>query len=462
LERDTRVQFQVLATLGFVDSAASSRAQSQLLLSHIDDAWMERAALTAGSNRTVAYLDLAMDESSGVTSRDTPARRTLFHDLGASAGSRRQAPEIARIIAVVTSRPGDADAWWQASLVEGLASRLREGDGAPLAGARDDILALAARGDASLRRAGLSLLRISGLGTSPAATAAIGRTDRLAIDRAADAARRADAIALLAIAGAESRKATLLSLVDPRQPEAVQVSAIAALSTLKGEAVARQVLMRWPELMPAARSALVDLLLQTPERQRILVDAISHGTVQPWAMSFWQKRDLLMNDDAGIRASSRALLEESPERRAAVVNRYAAAVERGGDAGRGQEVFARTCAACHHIGGGTTADVGPDLATVRHRPPLSLLVDILSPSQSIAQGYETYLVELKGGRVEAGTLASQTEGAITLRQAGKTVTIPRRDIRHLTVASQSTMPSALDKVIPPEEMADLVAYLTKR
>ena len=42
------------------------------------------------------------------------------------------------------------------------------------------------------------------------------------------------------------------------------------------------------------------------------------------------------------------------------------------------------------------------------------------------------------------------------------MTIPRRDIRHLTVVAQSTMPSALDKVIPPEEMADLLAYLTKR
>ena len=81
-----------------------------------------------------------------------------------------------------------------------------------------------------------------------------------------------------------------------------------------------------------------------------------------------------------------------PSAAAAIVNRYASAVERGGDAARGQEVFARTCAACHHLGGGTAADVGPDLATIRHRPPLSLLVDILSPSQSIAQGYETYLV----------------------------------------------------------------------
>ena len=169
-----------------------------------------------------------------------------------------------------------------------------------------------------------------------------------------------------------------------------------------------------------------------------------------------------MNDDQAIRASARAFLEESAERRANVVNRYASAVERGGDAGRGETVFTRTCAACHHIGNGTSADVGPDLATIRHRPPLSLLVDILSPSQSIAQGYETYVVELRGGRVEAGTLASQTASAITLRQAGKPVSIPRRDIRRLSVDAQSTMPSTLDKVISPDEMADLLAFLTKR
>ena len=89
-------------------------------------------------------------------------------------------------------------------------------------------------------------------------------------------------------------------------------------------------------------------------------------------------------------------------------------------------------------------------------------MDILSPSQSIAQGYETYVVELRGGRVAAGTLASQTASAITLRQAGKPVSIPWRDIRRLSVDAQSTMPSTLDKVISPDEMADLLAFLTKR
>src|SRR4030095_11313523 len=43
LEPDARVQFQVLATLGFIDSDPSVAAQSRVLPSHIDDVWMRRA-----------------------------------------------------------------------------------------------------------------------------------------------------------------------------------------------------------------------------------------------------------------------------------------------------------------------------------------------------------------------------------------------------------------------------------
>jgi len=89
-------------------------------------------------------------------------------------------------------------------------------------------------------------------------------------------------------------------------------------------------------------------------------------------------------------------------------------------------------------------------------------VDVLSPSQSIAQGYETYVVKRTGGQTEAGTLAAQSAGSVTLRQAGRTIVIPRREIKQLTVLGQSTMPADLDKAISPEEMADLLAYVTKR
>jgi putative heme-binding domain-containing protein len=305
------------------------------------------------------------------------------------------------------------------------------------------------------------LLGRRGLPPGAGRDAAVSHAEALAVDRQADAARRADAVRLLAIDGTASRRQMLEHLVTPKEPEAVQIAALESLQNIRGAALGRELLPLWPELTPGARSALVDVLLADPARQRLLVDAMSRGTVEAWALSFYQKRDLLMNDDAQIRKDSRALLEESPAKRGEVANRYAAAVEKGGDAARGQEVFNKICAACHHRGGGTPADVGPDLATVRHRPPLSLLVDILSPSQSIAQGYETYLVELTTGRTEAGTLASQSATTLTLRQAAKTIPIARRDIRRLTVVPQSVMPANLDQLITPEQMADLLAFLTK-
>jgi putative membrane-bound dehydrogenase-like protein len=453
VETDPRVTFQLIATLGSLPGPAAADAQTRLLFEHLDDLWVVRAALTAGSDRAPAYLDRALDPSSGATASDSPTRRGFFHDLGVLMGARGQDQEIARVISRATG-------WSGTALLRGIGQGLKGHSSTALTSSGGPLLTLAQADDAGLRRAALSLLSRRGLPGGAESDAAIDAASRLAIDAAADADRRADAIRLLGINGAALRRATFEHLVRPREPEAVQIAALNALESLRGDTVGRELLPSWGTLTPGARSALVDLLLADPARQRLLVDAMTRGTVEPWALNFGQKRDLLMNDDPGIRRDARALLEESPAARGEIANRYAAAVEGGGDPARGQQVFARVCAACHHLGGGTDADVGPDLATVRHRPPLSLLVDILSPSQSIAQGYETYLVELTGGRTEAGTLASQSATSITLRQAAKTIPIQRRDIQRLTVVPQSMMPANLDKVITPEQMADLLAYLT--
>ena len=99
---------------------------------------------------------------------------------------------------------------------------------------------------------------------------------------------------------------------------------------------------------------------------------------------------------------------------------------------------------------------------MRHRPPLLLLADILLPSQSIAQKYETYLVERTSGATESGVLAAQTPTSITLRQgSAQPITIPRAEIRKITVSPQSSMPADLDKLVTPEEMADLLAFLRR-
>ena len=227
-------------------------------------------------------------------------------------------------------------------------------------------------------------------------------------------------------------------------------------------AIGQFLIERWATMTPAVRSRAADVLLGDEGRTRLLIEAIRKGTVQRWTLDFWQKRDLVMHENPALRAEARALFEEDPRQRAQTIRRYAAALDLAGDATRGGQVFARVCAACHRLGDTPGADLGPDLATVQHRPALSLLGDILVPSQSIAQRYETYIVERTNGDVESGVLGSQTPATVSLRKGqGKEVTVRRADIRKMTVAPQSSMPADLDTVIAPDEMADLLAFIRR-
>ncbi len=462
VERDPRVRFQLLATLGSLDSAESRAAQQRLLFDALDDPWMHVAALSANPDRAQLYLHAALAPDSVARSRDSEPHRAFFALASSAVAARQDATATSAIIEAVAVNADAADAWWQAAILEGLARGTRSESLAGLSTARTALIALAERQQAAVRRAALALLGRVGLDGSPAAAAARERAVALLGNSFIDAERRADAIAFAALGDVAALDAQLSALIEPRQPEGVQVAALKALATLKGEAPGMFVLTAWPQLTPAARSAAIDLLLGDPARQRMLVRALQSGTVQSWALSFWQKRALIMHRDAALRADARALLEDRPEARAEIVNRYAGAVEKGGEAGRGAEVFTRACAPCHKLGGGTATALGPDLASVRHRPPLALLVDILSPNQSIAQGYETYAIERSNGRTDAGTLAEQTSTTITLRQAGQPIVVPRSEIKQITMMPQSSMPADLDKVITTQEMADLLAYLTRR
>jgi len=277
----------------------------------------------------------------------------------------------------------------------------------------------------------------------------------------ADQARRVDAIRLLALDHVTDRTALLQSLVDARQPDAVQSAAITALGQRPGRPIGTFLIRKWPQLTPAARSDAADTLLNDESRTWLLVDAMKSGTVQRWTLNFDQKRQLIMNDNEQIRTAARALLEEDPRQRGQTVQRYAAALDLAGDPARGEQVFATVCVTCHAIGG-RGGDLGPDLVTVRHRPPLLLLGDILLPSQAIAQKYETYIVERTSGKTQSGVLAAQTPTSITLRQgSAQQVTIPRSEIRKMTLSPQSAMPADLDKLITPEQMADLLAFLRR-
>ncbi len=463
-DENPRVRFQLLATLGSLDTPASHAVQQRLLVEGLEDEWVQVAALSASSDRALAYFEQATRPGSPLVADESPGRARFFDRLGGVIAARQKPAELTRAIAVVTDANAPAGDWWRASLLEGVARGLSGagGERRRLADSEGTLLTLATGDQPRLRRAAVTLLGVSGItAAAPDTAAALARMARVAADANAPPAARVDAIALLALADPAAHRAVFEAVITSSEPDVVQIAGVNALQRAFTATTPAFLLGRWPTLAGPVRTAAATVVLSRPEGSRAMLDALQSGSVKVWMLNFWHKRSLIMHRDEGIRADARAVLEESPEVRAARMSRYAAALGGRGDATRGVEVFAGNCAMCHQVDGKDGVEIGPDLATVRHRPMPVLLEDILEPNRSIAQHYETYQVDLTSGDAIVGVLGEQSPTSITLRQGpGVSTTVKRSDIRSMSVVPQSIMPESFDQQISPEDMGHLLVFLT--
>jgi putative membrane-bound dehydrogenase-like protein len=446
-DADSRVRFQLLCTLGFLSTPRAQAVRDRLLAADFGDRWVQIAALSASPEEAGRLFALAIQKR---------APASFFRQAAAVIGARGRAEEVERVLAAAGSAGGGE---WAVESLEGLADGLR-GKKAPVSPAAErHLLRLFEQPEPGVRRATLHVLEAVGLSQGQGTTASVRRAERLASDRGADPEWRADAIGLLALSRVANRRAFFDGLIQPNEPEAVQVAALRALAGIPGEETGRFLLKQWRGFTANARMAAADALFGDPERIPMIVDALRKGEIQPWSLAFRHRRQLIMHRDATIRDAARPLLAGGQGQRAEVIARYQAALDRTSDAGRGKAVFESVCAKCHKLND-AGADVGPDLATVRHQPKQFLLSAILDPNESISQGFEAYVVETVSGALLDGVLGPQTATTITLRhEEGREDVIQRQDIRRMYAAELSAMPADLEQQIDVQQMADLLEYI---
>jgi putative membrane-bound dehydrogenase-like protein len=446
-EPDSRARFQLALTLGSLTSEAARSLRERMLFANLEDKWFQMAVLSAGSSDAPRMFLRAAAEA------ETPGRSMLVRNLAAEIGARQQAPEVEAVLQRVAS--GGAD-WWRVAALEGLNSARRGRQAMTSPRAQGLLLAIYEKASPAVRRPALRGLEIAGL--PKGADRAVAHARAVAGDASVDAALRADSIGLLALAGPEHDAELFRSLIDPRQPDAVQSAAVRAYGRVKGDEPGAFLLKNWRALSPAVRGDAADALFLDSSRQWLLVAAMQHDEVQPWTLAFRHKRRLIMSNDGPLRTASRLLLEPNPKDREEVVKRYGWALHRVGYAARGREVFRSVCTKCHRLEG-QGAEVGPNLLTVQNQSKDWLMANILMPSQAIAQGYEAYVVETAGGTFD-GVIARQSPASVTLRhEDGKEDVIQRADIRNMYVTNLSAMPGDLEKQVSGEQMADLLEYL---
>jgi putative heme-binding domain-containing protein len=204
----------------------------------------------------------------------------------------------------------------------------------------------------------------------------------------------------------------------------------------------------------------VEGALARSDRTSLLLEELAAGRIKTSELDRAHVDRLLKHSDPRIRERAAKLLADAiPADRQKVLADYQVVLKMTGDAKRGTEIFKKNCAACHRIGE-IGVNVAPDISDSRVKTAAQVLTDILQPNRAIDANYVGYSVQTADGRQLIGIIAAETATSVTLRQQeGKDVTLLRSEIERMQSGGVSLMPEGLEKTIPPQEMADLIAFI---
>ncbi len=215
----------------------------------------------------------------------------------------------------------------------------------------------------------------------------------------------------------------------------------------------------------AARVTLADRLLSTTSGALMLLMAIDEGLLTKETVTLAVQRGTTHEAMAVRDLFERFVPEEKRTKRMGSVMRPADILHLRGNADHGRRVFFDTagvqCKNCHRIDK-MGRELGPDLDHIGKKyGPAKILENILDPSKEIDPKFVPYLVETSDGRIHTGLLVRKDAKEIVLKDAqGTLIRIPSDRIERMAGQNKSLMPELLLRDLTPEQVADLLAYLS--
>lgn len=457
-DKNSKVRFQLLCTLGSLDTPEAAKAHENLLFKDIEDPWIQIAALSATPSSKNNLLEAVLTRY-----KNTKSFNSLVERLSTMTGAGGTPEDIKATIHRSLKPAPAATTGWQAAVLNGVAQGLRSNkNGKEILTDEQNTLLQAAVSHAqpSVRMAAIQLLRITGLPEGPATVTATTKSIAIAKDKKAVVENRTAAINFLSIKDPKEQADLMQKLIAPTEPLPVQLSALNSLNRIKDTTVSHFVVQHWATLTPDVRNEAINTFMSSDRRISILLDAVEHGIINTSSIGWPRSVGLMAQGNLALKARSRTLLTKKDEGRQEVVKQYASSLTMAGNGEKGKAVFKANCSACHQIGGKDGTPYGPDLGTIRNRRPESIMGDILNPAQSIADGYDMWSIELKNGEAIQGLIATETPSALTIRNyGGQETVIARANIKSLKALGMSVMPAGLENQINKQDMADLLAFL---
>ncbi len=455
-DSDTRVRFQLLCTLGFLNTKSADSARQHILFQDINDKWVQTAALSASAD-PATLLTVVIGKAANASGDYS----SLLQNLVAMIASRQKPEAIRHLMNHVEAAKRGNRPEVEAAIMEGLAKGLQVSKSPTLLTEYNQRVIVRSFFDnesPAVRKAALHVLQSISGRDAVVYEKARREALRIAEDNTEEETRRADAIDLIAIQNPKNYSRTLIKLFVPQEPLPVQLAALRSLSAIPDTAFSHHLLKKWPLLTPQVQDAAIKTFLTNDDRINILVSAIETGRILPSSIS-WPRRVMLMaQKNEELRDRSRAIFTENNEQE--VNKEYQSALQLKGDIRKGMLVYEKNCAICHQIRESNGIAIGPDLGTIHNWSREAIMAHILAPNLAISSGFDLWSVELLNGENIQGLIASETSGAINLRNVGNADRIiNRNDIRSLKPLKMSVMPTGLEKQISKQQMADLLAFL---
>ena len=454
-DSNARVRFQLLCTLGFIDTPEAAKVREELLFMDLEDEWVQIAALSASSSQAVLLLNTALARFD----KDIPAYSSLVHRLAAmvvaSEGTKMFGELLQKAVSQTTNNG------WQAAILRGLAegyTRARN----TISGVGFEaglIQAFFEHPNKEIRNSSLNLLRALGVSNQQRMEQGMERAIAIAENGSLEDDRRIESFRFLRLGDPAPYSDKLKEFISPHESSGIQVAAFQSLGEIPGTDASDFILEKWEILTPEVRDSALEIFLTEQERVKSLLDALEAKEVPVAAVGWRRTVQLMNNSDEGLRERARFILtkDEGEE----VIQEYQAALELEGDPVEGRVVYMKNCALCHQFRGKDGVTFGPDLGTVHNWLPKDLMVNILDANLSIAPGFDLWEITLTDGEKIQGMIMSETSAAISLRIApGVEETINRQDISAIKGLNMSLMPGMAGQ-IDHQEMADLLAFLRR-
>ncbi|WP_437222272.1 PVC-type heme-binding CxxCH protein [Planctomicrobium sp. SH661] len=249
------------------------------------------------------------------------------------------------------------------------------------------------------------------------------------------------------------------SLLSPTTLSELQSAVIDQIGGQRDVEAAKLLLDAWSGFLPSTRSTVLEVLAGHPEWYPLLTTALDEGVIHSYEIPL-ALQDRLINDgrtpaalELKQRFQPRSRTDGGPQLQMDAVRNLT------GEAGRGRQVFQKHCSDCHQFRG-EGFSVGPNLASVTGRNFENLFESIIDPNRAVEPRYSNYMIESVDGRIFSGLIENATDRSLILLKAKEErSSLLRSEIESLNATGRSLMPEGFDRIIPQQDLADLISYL---